>query len=209
MPKNYQLTNLTDPQIATLAGQLKSGAIGVMLSDTIYGIYTSALIDTAVEKIYELRKRSKDKPMIILISSLTDLKIFDIKLGDKQLTFLESIWPNPVSVVLPCLGDKFVYLHRSTKTLAFRIPNHPFLQKLLPLSGPLVAPSANFEGEAPPLTIDDTKKYFDDTVDFYIDAGKLESEPSTVIEFQGDSINILRQGSFTLPSKQLPDSYHN
>src|SRR3990167_998249 len=79
---------------------IKDGKIGVIPTDTIYGIVGSALNKKTVEEIYRLKKRSKKKPFIILISKLDDLKKFDIKLTQSQTEFLKKIWPNPVSVVL-------------------------------------------------------------------------------------------------------------
>lgn len=161
---------------------LRSGKIGVMPTDTIYGIVGSALNPQTVEEIYKLRKRSADKPMIILISSLSDLKKFNVKLTNKQKDFLKKIWPNPISVVLPCQPEQFKYLHRGTNSLAFRIPKKEMLLKILQKVGPLVAPSANYEGEQPAKTIEDARRYFGEGVGIYIDGGKIKSKPSTIVQ---------------------------
>lgn len=184
--------------LSKIISLIKDGKVGVMPTDTIYGIVGSALNPQTVEKIYKLRKRAKNKPFIILISSLNDLDHFNIQLTEKQRKFLQKIWPNPVSVILPCPDDAWKYLHRGTKTLAFRIPKSPWLIKMLKKAGPLVAPSANYEGGSPAETIDDAKKYFGNEV-FYVDSGKLKSQPSTLIELQTDgSYKILREGNFKL-----------
>lgn len=186
---------------------LKNGGVAVIPTDTIYGIVGSALSPNVVEKIYRLRKRTTNKPMIILISSLDDLKKFNILLTEKQQEFLKSHWPNPLSVILPIQDGEFEYLHRGTNSLAFRMPQDKRLMELLKETGPLVAPSANFEGEKPSETIDEAKKYFGDNVDFYceatrfsyVDSGKIKSDPSTLIELtHNGSYIILRQGSFII-----------
>lgn len=185
-------------EIDQIVQLLKSGQVGVMPTDTIYGIVGSALNPETVEEIYTLRKRTPDKPMIILISSLGDLKKFDIKLTGKQKYFLKKTWPNPVSVVLPCRGEKFEYLHRGTKSLAFRMPKKEKLIEILKLTGPLVAPSANFEGDKPSETIIQAKKYFGGNV-LYVDGGKMKSKPSTVIQLNNlGKPAILRAGLFKL-----------
>ncbi|MBI4035549.1 threonylcarbamoyl-AMP synthase [Candidatus Daviesbacteria bacterium] len=179
------------------AAVLKKGKVGVMPTDTIYGIVGSALNPQVVEEIYLLRKRAADKPMIILISSLEDFKKFGINLTKAQVNFLKEIWPNPVSVVLCCSNEKFTYLHRGKKSLAFRIPKDEELLDLLTEVGPLVAPSANLEKEKPSETINEAKRYFGDNVAFYIDKGKLVSKPSTVIQLYEDGTYlVLREGSF-------------
>lgn len=175
---------------------IKSGKIGVIPTDTIYGIVGSALNPKTVEEIYILRKRSANKPMIILIASISDLEKFNIKLTNYQKEFLEKNWPNPLSVVLLCNDEKFKYLHRSTNTLAFRMPNNKNLLEVLKKTGPLVSPSANFEGEKPAENIQQARDFFEDKIFFYIDGGIIQSPPSTLIELNEDSVKILRQGAF-------------
>jgi len=179
---------------------LKEGAVGVMPTDTIYGICGSALNKKTVEKIYKLRKRKPEKQMIILISSLSDLKNFEIKLKLWQKKILSRIWPGPagpvcrqagkVSVVLPL---KAGLRQKSVKTLAFRIPKDKELIEILKISGPLAAPSANWEGCSPAKTISEARKYFKDKV-FYYNKGKITGRPSTLIDLTQKPIKILRQG---------------
>ena len=76
------------------------------------------------------------------------------------------------------------------------MPKDKSLLEILEKSGPLVAPSANFEGERPAETIEEAKKYFGSDVDFYIDGGKIISDPSTLVELQDGKWNIIRQGKY-------------
>lgn len=173
---------------------LKEGAIGVILTDTIYGIVGSALKPKVVEKIYKLRKRTPTKPSIILISSLSDLKIFGIRLKKWQKKFLEHILPAKISFILKCSKRKFEYLHRGKNTLAFRIPKDKELLNILKISGPLIAPSANLEGKKPATTINEARKYFGNKI-FYWDKGKRIGAPSTLIDLTSKKIKIERKGS--------------
>jgi L-threonylcarbamoyladenylate synthase len=173
---------------------LKEGAIGVILTDTIYGICGNALNKKTVEKIYKLKKRTPQKPVIILISSLKDLKIFNIKPNQKQKNFLKKIWPSKISVVLPSKSKKFFYLHRGKYALAFRLPKPSWLLNLIKISGPIIAPSANFEGKKPAKNISQAKKYFKNKV-FYFDKGNLVSKPSTLIKINNQKIKVLKIGA--------------
>jgi len=173
---------------------LKEGAIGVIPTDTLYGICTSCFSKKSVEKVYKLKKRDPKKPCIILISSLQDLAKFEIKLTKKQKEILRKIWPARISVVLKCPSLKFSYLHRGSKTLAFRLPKKKFILNILEISGPLIAPSANLETKPPATTIYEARKYFKDTV-FYLDGGKIEEGPSTLIDLTKGKIEILRKGA--------------
>jgi L-threonylcarbamoyladenylate synthase len=182
---------------------INSYNVGVIPTDTIYGVAASAWSKTAMERAYKIMKRSPRKPFIILISSIKDLALFNIKLDSETRKILEKIWPGKVSIVLPVPSKKFEYLHRGAKTLAFRLPKKPSLLKFLKKTGPLISSSANPEGEKPAETIAQARKYFGDEIDFYISAGKLASEPSTLLKVKNGRICIMRQGSFQVPDSLL------
>jgi L-threonylcarbamoyladenylate synthase len=193
---------------------LKSGGIGVIPTDTIYGLVGSALKSKTVERVYKVRKRQPDKPLIILISDILELKKFGIKLSKEEDKILRKYWPGKVSIILPLFkgelegvqdtttpdpsserrGKKFEYLHRGTNTLAFRLPKNKWLQDLIKETGPLVAPSANPEGLPPAKNISEAKKYFGEEIDFY-QRGKTNNTPSTLIKIEDSKIKIIREGA--------------
>ncbi len=180
---------------------LKNGGVGVLPTDTLYGLVGSALSKKAVERIYRLKKRSPQKPFIILIAGISDLQLFGVKLGsDTCQTLRETIkgfWPGPVSIVLDCpnLSNLLSYLRPLNNTLAFRCPWDKWLHNLLKQTGPLVAPSANCEGEIPAENIEQAKRYFGEQVDFYFDGGILVGKPSTLIALKDGRIEVLRKGA--------------
>jgi L-threonylcarbamoyladenylate synthase len=110
---------------------LLEGGIGVFPTDTIYGVIGSAFKKETVERIYNLRKRELRKPMIILVSSLNDLKKFGIKLNAKQKSVIAKLWPGKVSIAFDCHSKKLDYLHRGIFSLAPRLPNDVALIKIL------------------------------------------------------------------------------
>lgn len=173
-----------------------------MPTDTIYGIVGKALEKDVVERIYRIKKRNPEKPFIILIGNTEELKKFSVVLSEEQKSELKKYWftlseveePKPTSIVLDCLDDSFAYLHRGTKTLAFRIPVLQELRDLLLKIGPLIAPSANKESFPPSVNIEEAKKYFGDLVDFYKDGGILESKHSKLIKLSKDgSVSVIRK----------------
>lgn len=178
-----------------IAQKLKKGQVGVLPTDTIYGLHTSALNKKAIERVYQIKGRNFNKPCIILISQISDLKQFEINITKNQQELLDKFWPGALSVIFPVSNPEFSYLHRGTNSLAFRIPDHNFLQEVLNISGPLISTSANTERENPAKTIEEAQNYFNDEVDFYVDDGIRTGEPSTVIKFNGEKIVILRQGA--------------
>lgn len=180
------------PRMKKVIGVLRRGGIGVLPTDTIYGVVGSAFSRKAVERLYRLRRRNSKKPMIVLIGALTDLAVFGITPNTKIKKILSTVWPGPVSVVLPCPSQKFSYLHRGVKTLAVRLPRPRSLRTLLKLTGPLVAPSANPYGLRPAETIEEAKKYFGKRVDFYVAAGRITKNPSRLIVFKRGKLKRLR-----------------
>jgi len=178
-----------------LATTLSSGGVAVIPTDTIYGIVGRALNPKTVERIYKIKKRRPDKPFIVLIAEIGDLEQFGIKITPKTTEILNKYLPGQVSIILDCPNSDLEYLHRGTNSLAFRLPDKEDLQELIKQTGPLVAPSANPEGETPASTIDEAKNYFGDQIDFYQDAGELKSEPSTLIKITNNKIEVLRQGA--------------
>jgi L-threonylcarbamoyladenylate synthase len=175
---------------------LRSGGVGIFPTDTLYGFVGSALKKATVERIYSLRKREKDKPMIVLISSLKELETFGIYLTMEQEKLLKKYWPGKVSVVLECKKKKWQHLHRGKNSIAFRFSDDKNLLEILKKVGPLVAPSANIAGEKPAESIGQAQAYFGDEVDFYVDCGKLKSKPSTLISLdEKGKIKVLRKGA--------------
>lgn len=183
--------------IAKIVDQLRqSGSIGVIPTDTIYGVVARAADREAVEHLYKLKKRDT-KPGTIIAASLEQLEGLGLK--HRYLKAIEDFWPAAISVIIPCADPQLAYLHRGKMSLAVRIPAAKNLQKLLRKTGPLLTTSANHTGESPAGTIAEARKYFSDEVDFYADGGDLSGrEPSTVIRIVDDAVEILRQGAVKL-----------
>jgi len=114
---------------------LLKGGIGVLPTDTIYGLVGPALSKKTVEKIYKTRKRDPKKPLIILISDLDDLKRFSVRIDKESRSLLKKLWPGKISVILPCKDKRFKYLHRGTESLAFRLPAKKSLRRLIKKTG--------------------------------------------------------------------------
>jgi L-threonylcarbamoyladenylate synthase len=171
---------------------LKNSGIGVIPTDTVYGVVASAFSRKAVLRIYKVRRRTPTKPMIVLIGTLRDLRQFGVRPSPKERKVLTQFWPGPVSIILPCRARKFFYLHRGSGGIAFRLPKPVWLRKFLEKTGPLVAPSANPEGAVPAKTITQAKKYFGNSVDFYVDGGRIVRKPSRLLRIGARGIRRLR-----------------
>ncbi len=173
---------------------LRNGGVGVMPTDTVYGLVGIARSPEAVERIFKVRKRNIHKPFIILISHIDEIELFGVHLNVEDKKILGRIWPGPVSVVLPCGDKKFRYLHRGKKSLAFRLGKVSWLHSLIKKTGPLVAPSANPSGLPTASSIAMAKKYFKKDIDFYVAGKVLSGLPSTVIRLKNGKVIVEREG---------------
>jgi L-threonylcarbamoyladenylate synthase len=176
----------------TAEEKLKEGDVVILPTDTLYGITASVKNRQAVEKVYSLKKRNPDKPVIVLISSLDDLSLFDIQISNQIRFFLTSLWPGKVTVILPCYSH--LHVHRGVNSIAFRIPNNQYLLALIKQVGPIIAPSANTEGNPPATTTQEACVYFKKAPLYYVEGGKIQGKPSTLISVL-PSLNILREGA--------------
>ncbi len=180
----------TDIERATMI--IQNGGVGVLPTDTLYGLVGSAFDVDAVDRIYDLKQRSPDKPLIVLISDVAQLEQFGVIISDALTERLRTYWPGPYTVILPTIDDQFEYLHRGTSNIAFRLPDDEQLIELISQTGPIVAPSANVEGTPPAVNTIEARSYFGTDVDFYVEGEDLHGKPSTIISFDGDEVVIER-----------------
>lgn len=97
-----------------------------------------------------------------------------------------SHWPGKTSIILPSTKSP-TWIRRDNHSVAYRIPDHPELQQLIAATGPLIAPSANPEGEEPAMNVEQALAYFGDTVDVYVDGGEVtDNTPSQLLVVDSD-----------------------
>ena len=181
----------TSLQLKEIAEVLASGSVVLMPTDTIYGLHAVASNDEAVARIAEMKGRDEKKPFIVLASSVAQFPDLGITAAPEIVTALESIWPAPLTAILP----------RGEKTLAVRIPALEWLRALIERTGPLVSTSANRSGEPavdrPSALAPDLQKAFGGLD--VVDGGVRSGEPSAILDLTGDEPRFIREGhaSFT------------
>jgi len=178
--------------LSEAAELLKQGKVGVIPTDTVYGLAAKASDKGVVARFYNLKNRTF-KPGTVIAAKIEDLK--ELGVDKDQLEKREVFWPNPISIETP-LQSNLAYLHQNTGRQAFRVVADKKLSKFLTQTGPLVTTSANKPGEPAAEDLQQAINYFGDEVDFYVDAGDLSNrEPSTIIGLDGDEIIIYREGA--------------
>ena len=177
---------------------LKLGGTIVYPTDTLYGLGANALDTYAVEKVFKIKQRPKTKPLPIAVRNIKWAKELAF-IYKKEEEILNAVWPGAVSVILPKRNIVSDILTAGQPNVAMRVPNNPFVDKLLGKFGyPITSTSANISDELPSSKISEIIERFENSEykpDLVIDAGDLkESEPSTILDLTSDKPKILRLG---------------
>jgi L-threonylcarbamoyladenylate synthase len=182
----------SDPGLAAL---INHGGVGVLPTDTQYGLVAQASDPVAVARLYLLKNR-RDNPGTLIAADIDQL--VELGLKKRYLKAVEDYWPGAISVVIPC-GPELAYLHQGKSSLAVRIPRDKQLRDFLQITGALLTSSANRPGEDPAGTVQQAEAIFGDSVAFYCDGGdKTGNRPSTVIRIVDDAVEVLREGAVTI-----------
>lgn len=177
-----------------------TGVVGVIPTDTVYGIVARAIDKEATDRLYALKQRA-NKPGTIIAASVDQL--IELGIPRRYLVPVADFWPNPISVVVPSVPT-LQYLDQGKMSLAVRVPDSEKLISLLKATGPLLTSSANITNQLPATTITEAVAYFGDSVDFYTEAGANDNtnqQASTIIRIVDDAIEILREGSLKINEK--------
>ena len=170
------------------------GGVFIYPTDTVYGFGANPFNEEAVNRVNEIKGREAGKWYILLINGMNNLlKYVELK-SEKDMDFLISIWPNPVSVILNLNNKTKGILKRDTA--AFRIPNNRFCQKLLSeIKMPLISTSVNKNTQAPLTEPSLIKDEFASEVEavFYTEK-KSFFDASTIIDLSDAKLKIVREG---------------
>lgn len=150
------------------ANKLRNGSTLLYPTDTIWGIGCDAYNLKAIEQVYEIKKRDKDKPLIVLVDSLEHLKRLIVDIHPRLETILHY-YHKPVTVIYKSNKTLPDRLASPEGTVAIRIVNHPFCKSLIKQLGkPIVSTSANFQGEDFPKKFDEINADLKNRVDHVI-----------------------------------------
>lgn len=185
-------SDLADPGLVDI---LLGDGVGVLLTDTVYGIVGRAVSTEAATRVIEAKGR-KYKPGTLIAANIQQL--IELGLPPDHVKICQHFWPGSVSVVIPA-GPELEYIHLGKASIVARIPDKPELIKLLESVGPLLTTSANLPDEPMVNTIDEAQKLFGRRLNFYVDGGQLPAPvASTIISID---IAVLRQGAVTINAK--------
>jgi len=178
----------------------QSGTI-IYPTETFYALGCASNISPAVEKIYSLKQRKKNMPLLVLVDSWQMLKSYAANISPDKLEFLKKHWPGPLTAILETQENLAKELNYSGSTLGFRMTSSSIARDLIHAMGiPLVGTSANRSIESEISEFSIVQSAFGDQVDLYIDGGTTPGKlPSTIIDMtQTEKFSIIRQGMIKL-----------
>jgi L-threonylcarbamoyladenylate synthase len=183
-------------EILEAAEILRSGGLVVFPTETVYGLGANALDVSAVRKIYELKGRPLNSPLIVHVPSLDQARDLAAEWPEIANQLARDYWPGPLTLVVPKKPIVPDAVTAGLETVGLRIPRHPVALDLLCATGlPIAAPSANRFTQLSPTTAAHVREAFGDETPFLLDGGECEvGIESTVIAVSGDGLEVLRPG---------------
>lgn len=174
--------------------ELGAGRLIVLPTDTVYGLAALPHAPGAVDALFRAKGRAEDKPIPILGASRDDLDAVAV-MDARSRRLAERFWPGPLTLVLPRAPRFDVDLGKGDpSTVAVRVPAHALALELLRLAGPLAVTSANRSGKPPATTLGEARAALGTEVRVFIDGGKCEGAPSTILA-PGADFEVLREGA--------------
>ncbi len=173
--------------LAEAAQMLRSGGLVGFPTETVYGLGADATNPQAIERLNQVKGRPPEKPYSWHVHSVEQLRELVGEIPPLAQQLIKAFWPGPLTIVMPTKRG----------VVGFRLPDHPVARAFLrACTVPVVAPSANRSGSAPPTDAKEVVAALDGDVDCLLDSGptKLGRE-STVVEIVDGRLEIRREGA--------------
>ncbi|HEM5321217.1 TPA: threonylcarbamoyl-AMP synthase [Streptococcus suis] len=176
---------------------LENGGAVILPTETVYGLFAQALNEDAVNRVYQLKQRPRDKAMNLNVSNLNDIYFF----SQNTPFFLEKLYnrfmPGPLTIILKANKNVPFWVNSGLDTVGFRLPNHEQTLRLISETGPLIGPSANISGNESGKKLSDIQAQFSVDLPGIEDDQALTGIDSTILDLSGQKARILRQGAIS------------
>ncbi|MBZ2115715.1 L-threonylcarbamoyladenylate synthase [Streptococcus gordonii] len=176
---------------------LAAGGAVVLPTETVYGLFAQALNKEAVERVYELKRRPRDKALNLNVASLEEIYGFSKNQPSYLKQLYQTFLPGPLTIILQANDQVPTWINSGMETVGFRIPNHPVTLNLIRKYGPLIGPSANLSGKVSGTSFQQIMMDFQEQVSGVEDDAALTGQDSTILDLSGEKALILRQGAIT------------
>ncbi len=191
-------------QITAAAALLRAGGVVAFPTETVYGLGADISSPSAVQRLFEIKKRPVDHPLIVHFAGSSHLQCWAQEVPEQAWQLAECFWPGPLTLVLRRSRHVPESVTGGQDTVGLRVPDHPVALALLNALGPekaLAAPSANRFGRISPTTAAHVREELGESVDMILDGGPCRvGLESTIVGFDGQMAVILRSGGIPLPA---------
>ena len=183
---------------------LKDGKLVIMPTDTIYGIIGDATNEDVINKVYEVKERPHDKPLLILVSNFTMLHELVTEIPKETEKMIKKFWPGPLTILFKKSSKVSDSLTANSSLVAIRMPNDKRLLNIMNhLNRPLISTSANISSYDAITNPNQLEEKMKEKIDLIVDEGTVNNEASTLITIVNGKIEILREGSLTEKIRKL------
>lgn len=174
---------------------LRAGGVIAFPTDTSYGLGADPFSEPGVRRIFEIKGRPEDKPVLLLVNSMEMARSVAF-VSDKALAVAERFWPGSLTLILPARPNVPSLVTAGTGTIGIRWARAPFAERLLAaLDRPLTATSANRSGMGAAITAEEVRTQLEDRLDMLIDGGPLPARGgSTLLDLTETPAKVLREG---------------
>ena len=187
--------------LAAAAAVLMREGLVAFPTESFYGLGAVAVSADAVARVFEVKGRPADKPLLVLVDSAASAEALCAAIPEGARELMRRHWPGPLTLVLPAVPGLPPALTAGTGTIGLRVPYHPVALGLVCAArAPVTAPSANPSGAPPPTTAAMVRDYFAERVDLVLDGGPTRGGTgSTVADCRVWPPRILRAGPIAIP----------
>jgi L-threonylcarbamoyladenylate synthase len=206
MSQGQFLSNCAADTLSNAAESLKSGALVAFPTETVYGLGSDASNEKAVARIYEVKGRPQDHPLILHIASMNDITYWADEISDYAIALARAFWPGPMTLIFNRSENAKDFVTGGQNTVGLRVPDHSLALGLLQECKKIgvhaiAAPSANRFGHVSPTTaiaVQEEIGAYLSAQDLILDGGPAQvGLESTIIDCTGDAPKILRPGAIT------------
>jgi L-threonylcarbamoyladenylate synthase len=187
---------LFDAAVKRAAELLRAGDVVALPTETVYGLATNALDEKAVAKIFQIKGRPANNPIIVHIAGVEMAKRCVRAWPNPAEQLARAFWPGPLTLVLPCAKEIPGVVTAGGTTVGVRWPGHPFIQAVIRECGfPLAAPSANLSSRVSPTNARHVRQQLGDKISLIVDGGQSQvGIESTVLDLTVSPPQVLRPG---------------
>ena len=177
--------------------ELEKGGAVVLPTETVYGLFAKALDKKAVDHVYQLKRRPRDKALNLNVAHLDDILNFSKNQPPYLQKLVDSFLPGPLTIILEANNKVPYWVNSGLPSVGFRMPSHPITLELIREFGPLIGPSANISGHTSGVSFKEVLKDLDKEVLGIEDDTFLTGQDSTILDLSSIQVKILRQGLIT------------